>query len=324
MHFCFWDHLHLSTGLKAISALQWSPCVSLKLRFSPLLLPPSLPPLLLLYCTPPPVPGLSAALRLCAPLRPAPRVVLLFLPPPRSAHAGRPLLLHVGQKPLAAATPHCQARRRRPSLCVRLHDLSLPSSFFLRPCGAIKVNQALFSPAVLPLLPPPTPNRRRRFPTGILLSRTIPTLFLEPRASSPPPLAAQLDLVQPRPFPSPDLPHPEPPLIGAARARPCRRQHAPPPLRPIQVWKSLLPCPLVLVHALVPHVRRPFTRNGGVPPRPPHLPIDARFPCCPPCAFTLTTSPRLHRPCATGSSPPATTRRRLIGRAMSRRAGTYP
>jgi hypothetical protein len=53
-------------------------------------------------------------------------------------------------------------------------------------------------------------------------------------------------------------------------------------------------------------------------------PSIARFPCCPPCAFTLTTSPRLHRPCPTGSSPPATspparTRRRLSGRAMSRR-----
>jgi hypothetical protein len=209
------------------------------------------------------------------------------LPPTaRRARADRPLLLYVGQKPLAAATPHCQARRRRPPLYVRLRDLSLPSSFFLRPCGAIKVDQALFPKAVLPLLPSPTPNRRHRFPIRILLSHTIPTQFLEPRASSPPPLAPQLDLVQPRPFPSLDLPHPEPPLIGVARAQPCRRQHTPPPLRPIQVWKSLLPCPLVLVRALVPHVRRPFTGNGDVPPRPPHLPVDS--------SVSLLSTVRIH------------------------------
>jgi hypothetical protein len=70
MHFCFWDHLHLSTCLKVIDALQCSPYVSLILHFSPLLLPPSLPPLLPLCCTPPPAPGPErrpAALRPSAP-----------------------------------------------------------------------------------------------------------------------------------------------------------------------------------------------------------------------------------------------------------------
>jgi hypothetical protein len=180
MHFCFWDHLHLSTGLKVISALQRSPYASLNLRFSPLLLPPSLPPLLLLCCTPPPAPGPE---RRPAVLRPsAPRSTRRAALPPtaRSACAGRPLLLHVGQKPLAAATPHCQARQRRRRSASGCVIFPLPSSSFLRPCGAIKVDQALFSPVALPLLPPPTPNCRRRFPTGILLNRTVPTQFVEP------------------------------------------------------------------------------------------------------------------------------------------------
>jgi hypothetical protein len=131
---------------------------------------------------------------------------------------------------------------------------------------------------VFPLSSPlqqPAPKRRRSSFTGILPNHTTPLRFRQPRASSPPPLAPQPDPTQPRPSPSPESPHPEPPLTGAARARPCRRQHAPPPLRPIQVCKSLLLCPLVLVRALVPHVRRPFTGNGGAPPRPSHLPVDS-------------------------------------------------
>jgi hypothetical protein len=91
MHFCFWDHLHLSTGLKVIDVLQWSPCISLNLHFSPLHLPSSLPPLLLLCCTPPPSPGPErrpAALRPSAP-RSMRRATLS--PTARSARAGRPL-----------------------------------------------------------------------------------------------------------------------------------------------------------------------------------------------------------------------------------------
>jgi hypothetical protein len=98
MHFCFWNHLHLSAGLKVIDALQRSPCFSLKLRLSPLRLSPSLPPLLL-CCTPPPSPSPEhrpAALRPSA----ACSTCRSVLPPTaRSTRAGRPLLLHVGPKP---------------------------------------------------------------------------------------------------------------------------------------------------------------------------------------------------------------------------------
>jgi hypothetical protein len=53
-----------------------------------------------------------------------------------------------------------------------------------------------------------------------------------------------------------------------------------------------------------------------------------RFPCCPLYTCTLTASLGSHRPYPTSSSPPATspparTRRRLSGRAMSRRVGAY-
>jgi hypothetical protein len=281
MHFCFWDHLHLSTGLKVISALQWSPYVSLNLRFSPLLLPPSLPPLLLLCCTTPPAPGPE---RRPAALRPSVACsTRRSVPPPaaRRTRAGRPLLLHVGQTARAAATPPCQAHRRRPPLCVQLRDLSLPSSSFLRPCGAIKVDGAHFSPVALPLPPPHNIEPPPPIFPGILPNRNTPLRFRWPRASSPPPLAPQLDPVQPRPSPSPDLPHPEPPLTGAARARPHRRQHAPPPLHPIQVWESLPPCPLVLMRVLDAPVRRSFTENGGAPPRPPPLLAVGRVPPLP-------------------------------------------
>jgi hypothetical protein len=52
-------------------------------------------------------------------------------------------------------------------------------------------------------------------------------------------------------------------------------------------------------------------------------PSVPRFPCCPLYACTLIASLESHRPCPTGSSPPARTRRRLSGRVMSRWAGAY-
>jgi hypothetical protein len=143
MHFCFWDHLHLSTCLKVIDALQWSPCVSLILHFSPLLLPPSLPPLLLCCCTPPPALGPErrpAALRSSAP-RSTRRAALS--PTARSARAGHPSSLHVGPMSRAAATPPCEARRCRPPLCVRLRDLSPP--FFFLPT-AVRCYKSRLSP----------------------------------------------------------------------------------------------------------------------------------------------------------------------------------
>jgi hypothetical protein len=54
MHFCFLDHLHLSTGLKVVSPLQSSPCFSLNSQISPWFSsPPLLPPCVLLLCSAP-------------------------------------------------------------------------------------------------------------------------------------------------------------------------------------------------------------------------------------------------------------------------------
>jgi hypothetical protein len=181
MHFCFWDHLHLSTGLKVIDALQRSPCISLNLRFSPLRLPPSLPPLILLCCTPPPSPGPEhrpAALRpsaTCSTRR--------SIPPPtaRSTRAGRPLLLHVGPKP--ERPPHRSdkhvgaARRSAPGRVISLSLILLPTTVRGYKTGSSPCLHGCFAFAFFHLAPP---NRRRRFLTGILLTWTIPTQFLEP------------------------------------------------------------------------------------------------------------------------------------------------
>jgi hypothetical protein len=182
IHFCFWDHLHLSTGLKVIDALQWSPYFSLKLRFSPLRLPPSLPPLLLLCCTPPPAPGPE---RRPAALRPsAPRSTRRAALPPtaRSARAGRPLA-----PPRRAEAPSGRHAALisplAPPAALRLAVCSpSPLSFFPTmergyKTGSSPCLHGCFAFAFFHLAPP---NRRRRFLTGILLSRTILTHFLEP------------------------------------------------------------------------------------------------------------------------------------------------
>jgi hypothetical protein len=115
----------------------------------------------------------------------------------------------------------------------------------------------------------------------ILPNRTTPLRFRWPRASSPPPLAPQPNPVQPRAASRRNRAHPEPPLIGAARARPRRRQQAPPPLHPIQVWESAPHVPLMLMRVLNPRVRRPFAGNGVAPPRPPHLSVADHVPRLP-------------------------------------------
>jgi hypothetical protein len=120
-------------------------------------------------------------------------------------------------------------------------------------------------------LRPPTPKRRRSSLAGILPNSTTPPRFRWPRASSPPPLVPQLDPVQLRPCPSPESPHSEPPLTGAIRASPRRRQ--PPPLapRPIQVWRSFPPRLLMLLRTTDGRVHRPSAGNDDAPPRPPPL-----------------------------------------------------
>jgi hypothetical protein len=135
-----------------------------------------------------------------------------------------------------------------------------------------------------PFPPPGDPQHRStaaHLPLEILPNHTTPLRFRWPRASSPPPLVPWPDPVQLRPTPLPESPHPEPPLISAARARPRRRQPASSPLRPIQVWKSPPHVPLMLMRVLNPRVRRPFAGNGIAPPRPPHLSVAGRVPRLP-------------------------------------------
>jgi hypothetical protein len=201
----------LRTGLKVRGTLQWSPCVSLKLRFSHLLLPPSLPPLLLLCCTPPPAPGPERRPAALRPLRLAPRIDPSLLPPPAVPALAAPCSSTSGrqpERPPRRPVKHAGAARRSVSGCV---IFPLPSSSFLRPCGAIKVDRATFSPVAWPLPPPHGTEPLPLIFPGILPNRNTPLRFRWPRAFSPPPLAPQLDPIHPRPSPSPDLPYPEPP-----------------------------------------------------------------------------------------------------------------
>jgi hypothetical protein len=177
-----------------------------------------------------------------------------FLAPPR--RAGVPNSCH-------AALPDPPAP---PVVCTGwVNSFSLPS-----PCYKTGPSSILLLFLPLSSFLATTKNRAAAAPFSPEIRRELspPLKFLQPTASLPPSLAPRPDPVQLRPSPSPDLPQPEPPFTGAAQARPRRRQRAPPPLRPIQVRESLLPCPLVLVRALVLHVRRPFAGNGVAPPRP--------------------------------------------------------
>jgi hypothetical protein len=111
------------------------------------------------------------------------------------------------------------------------------------------------------------------FLTGIRPTSTTPLKFRQPSASSPSPLAPQLEPVQLRPPLRRNFPCPEPPPTGAARAWSSRRQLSPPDPPLHQVYKQLPVDPLMLVRPSVARVRRPIAGNGDAPPRPPHSPV---------------------------------------------------
>jgi hypothetical protein len=197
--------------------------------------------------------------------------VLLFLPPPALPALAAPRPSTSGRCP--ERLPRRLARPAGAARCLRwLGDLPLPFLLSRRPCLATRPDRA---PSFCCFFPcPPLCDHQHQSAAAylspkILPNRTTQLQFCWPRATSPPPLAPQPNPVQPRPFPSPESSHPEPPLTGAAQARPRRRQHTPPPLPPIQVGRSFPLCPLVLVRAIAPPVRRPFAGNGDAPPRPP-------------------------------------------------------
>jgi hypothetical protein len=166
---------------------------------------------------------------------------------------------------------------------------------------------------------PTTPSRRRTLLAGIRRDLSTPPKFPRPTASPPPPLATRPDPVQPRPPLRRNCAHLEPPLAGATRARPHRRQLPPLDLRLIQVLSTTPHLPLVLMRVLDPHVRRPFTGNGDVPPRPPHLSVAGHVPLLPVKHPKLSLG--IHRSCQTSPSPPAPPARTHRGRSAGRRRG---
>jgi hypothetical protein len=84
------------------------------------------------------------------------------------------------------------------------------------------------NPTTLACFPLSSSLRHRSPPvllTGIHSDHSTPPKFPPHTAPSPPPLAPRPDPVQPPSLPRRNRLHPEPPLTGAARARPHRRQH---------------------------------------------------------------------------------------------------
>jgi hypothetical protein len=214
----------------------------------------------------------------CAVLRrsPRPHVALPLLPPPVQPPLSFPRLATPEPSSRHASEGTAGAARRlEPDpvttsplplfyKAIRCYKAELSSSFLLFP---------------LPPFPrPPTLSRHRTFLAGICRDPSTPSKSPRPTASPPSPLA-------PRPYPI-QLPtflrrnrfHLEPPLTGAARARPHRRQLPPLDLQPIQVLKSNPHSSLVLVRASLAHVHRSFVGNASDPTRPPHLPVAGRIP----------------------------------------------
>jgi hypothetical protein len=191
--------------------------------------------------------------------------------PPRRAEAPNGRHAALADPPAPPPLPFCAGR-------VLFFS---PLSFF-QWSRACPIRPSRAPPSVAFSFPPPGDPQHRSaaalLPPEILPTHTTPLRFHRPRASPPPPLAPQLDPVQPRPSSSPDLLHPEPPLHWRRRNRPRRRQPASPPLRPSHVRKSTPHTLLVLVRALFPRVRRPFAGNDGVLPRPPHLSVSLSVP----------------------------------------------
>jgi hypothetical protein len=153
-----------------------------------------------------------------------------------------------------------------------------PFPSLLQAMRCYKTRSNPLSPAALPLLLPRDTEPPPLVLAEILLNRTTPPKSPRPIASPPSPLAPRSDPVQPPSFLRWNCSHPEPPLTGAARARPHRRQLPPLDLQPIQVLKSIPRSSLVLVRAFLARVHRPFAGNAGDPTRPPHLPVAGHVP----------------------------------------------
>jgi hypothetical protein len=209
--------------------------------------------------------------------RASPRIALPLLPPPVQPPLSFPRL----------ATPEpsgCHAPEGTPAppavvSSARDHPLSLspsPSLLLARRCYKTRPNP--LSPAALPLLPPHDTEPPPFLLAGILLNRATPPKFPRPTAFPPSPLASRPDPIQPPAFLCRNCFHLEPPLTGAARARPHRRQLPLLDLEPIQVLKSNPHSSLVLVRASLARVHWSFAGNADDPTRPPHLPVAGRIP----------------------------------------------
>jgi hypothetical protein len=153
-----------------------------------------------------------------------------------------------------------------------------PSPSLLQAVRSYKTRPNPLSPAALPLLPPRDTEPPPLLLARILLNRATPPKFPRPTTSSPSSLVPRPDPIQPPAFLRQNCSHPEPPLTGAARARPHRRQLLPLDLQPIQVHKSIPRSLLVLVRAFLACVHRPLAGNTGDPTRPPHFLVAGRVP----------------------------------------------
>jgi hypothetical protein len=108
IHFCFLDHLHLSTGLKVASPFQWGPYFPLNLQVSPWF---SSYPFFFLA----PLPPLLCSWRHCRRCSTSPLAAVVH-PPALPCPRVTPLLPHRSSFPLLAPCPcatvpaHCQHR----------------------------------------------------------------------------------------------------------------------------------------------------------------------------------------------------------------------
>jgi hypothetical protein len=153
-----------------------------------------------------------------------PRVALSLLPPPALPSLAVPRSSTLGRRSRAAATPSRRACRCRPLSATDSVTISLLPLLCEVMC-CYRTDPKPLSLAYSSLLPPCANKVRRTFLAGICRDTFTPTKSPRPTVSSPPSLPPRPDPVQPPALLRRNRLHPEPPLAGAARRSPHRRQH---------------------------------------------------------------------------------------------------
>jgi hypothetical protein len=213
--------------------------------------------------------------------------VLLFLPPPAVPALAIPPPSTSGrcpERPPRRPIKHAGATRRSASGCV---ISPLPSSSFLQPCGAIKVDQAPFSPVALPLLLSPTPNRRRRFPPEFSSAAPFRPNPLSPRLPYLLPLLPSWIWASPGHPPrrnrlTPSHPSPAPPSSASSSTAHTAASSSNPRM---EIASPLLPGARACVTSpCSPTLRRERRRYAAPPRRRQDFPSASRTPPCPTCS----------------------------------------